>query len=339
MGITDLFVVRETNNHPTISLTMEFFKITCFLMALVAFTSAVPIQMQGEEPVNFVEEATTTQLPCQMPVCKQTCKNVDYYQTETFGDVTFRLGPYQKEVCTPPPASCEAEKAACQKALIAAMKHAGAMTKKLAAAKASVAGAAAHVDKTSADLALRKDEVDAAKKYRDIAQSAFDAAAKEAAQAELDRKAQLKVNKDMIKTKDLKIQKTVKAMDAARANYTAMKKAHLAALAAFDGAQSVAEQAKEVYDAALKEHCDVESQHADAVKAIGHGHLSQRNCQRTCQGHEFNSWTNMNGWYRNRNAGEGDCAYLCNGDARYSSKCSCYTWSTADGGSCKLYGA
>merc|ERR1712205_158277 len=276
MGITDLFVVRETNNHPTISLTMEFFKITCFLMALVAFTSAVPIQMQGEEPVNFVEEATTTQLPCQMPVCKQTCKNVDYYQTETFGDVTFRLGPYQKEVCTPPPASCEAEKAACQKALIAAMKHAGAMTKKLAAAKASVAGAAAHVDKTSADLALRKDEVDAAKKYRDIAQSAFDAAAKEAAQAELDRKAQVKANK---------------AMDAAQANYTAMKKAHLAALAAFDGAQSVAEQAKEVYDAALKEHCDVESHHADAVKAIGHGHLSQRNCQRTCQGHEFNSWT------------------------------------------------
>merc|ERR1712216_211892 len=313
MGITDLFVVRETNNHPTISLTMEFFKITYFLMALVAFTSALPMEMQpeGEEPVNFVEEATTTQSPCQMPVCKQTCKNVDYYQTETFGDVTYRLGPFQKEVCTPPPASCEAEKAACQKALIAAMKHAGAMTKKLAAAKASVAGAAAHVDKTSADLALRKDEVDAAKKYRDIAQSAFDAAAKEAAQAELDRKAQLKVNKDMIKTKDLNIQKTVKAMDAARANYTAMKKAHLAALTAFDGAQSVAEQAKEVYDAALKEHCDVESHHADAVKAIGYGHTVQRTCDVVVN---TGSWTcggRPAGEAVPGNCNKGDCEWLC----------------------------
>jgi len=59
-----------------------------------------------------------------------------------------------------------------------------------------------------------------------------------------------------------------------------VKKLHLEAQAAYEGAKSQAAKALADYNAAVKAHCDAEAVHAAAVEYIGHGQFKKDECKK-----------------------------------------------------------
>jgi len=222
-------------------------------------------EAEAEADIEADAEATAeVEVPCTPKPCVPICVPQTKYMV--YG--AFKI-PYQENVCEPDK-KCLAANAACIAKITALMKEAARLEADLKN-KAAASNRAKHNHhlKVAAQKAAAAEKAKA-KSAMDSAKAAFVVAEKEAANADSNYAAATKTTKD---------KKAVAAKKLAQ--YQQKEKAHLAAVAAYEGASSAAAKALKTYEAAVKAHCDAEAVHAQLVKTINHPHLAQKNCPRT----------------------------------------------------------